>query len=1310
MARINKKEQQIINQGGSLDDIKNRLDRKPLISPDVPSQYDDTGSRDYCECNTNSSAGWNYTCVGMGNDTPVCLESIDGNGPVLNGNSWCQEDLLTNKDGMCYSIEEACDIANSVGGITDIGGGYSIDCPDFWFEQNAWTGVHVDPYAGFNNDDYFIHDFSGVGYNYGSEIPDFEDCTITIIEGPTTTDGPEDGYAIEDYEPGDPSIHYELLIEGTHQNDNIRIINLAILDASNRGGGTVCLPEGTFIITSTDEYQMITLKNNVVLKGRVDEDTGRPTTYLYFYGGILSDDEYYSYLDDSGPFDINEVSKIPYIGTAGGADVVLEEINYEPDIIVGTNILTISDNHNIQIGDLLLIQIEDDSYEFIQGYNYFFDAELTEEVNEFITEIGGESGWAAGTPILKYYRKVIGITDQYIILDLPHRIAVCDGTCGFNKTTISIVDVHFKNNNIGIMNLFISNAVDTHHFNKFIHVDDRIEQIALSGAYHIIYFRRTINSFIKNVHTVPPINMGLPINTSPEIEQTCQFYDVGKPIPDTVPPFYYIGNAEPVRDYFTGVVTNYVDTAAKILRYYDDYGVDKHTDCYNLEDASGREACCNVIFDVLDNDVRFFNDKQNVLPESKQLLRHGIAISLSSNITVENTTMALPQVRGGGGEGYMFLVTTSSDILFKECAGYRGRHNFSTTGRCSGIVYSKIISANGWGNNVYGDTQGTGQFANINNSTTDWWSRYMQSEFLLMHGNPSLSDTHTRVDLVQLVTESWLHDGWKTLNRGTNSSGQGITSDEFYFWNIFGVSRDEFTWQEFNNPSLLMNHQARKGYIYGTTNMHVSEVSDPEDDYPYPYEDFLGTLGAKPMIEFTSNPSDYTQMQPGDWFNIAVDFFMENLVNPIQEQIFNDDFVENYVYPFMPVCENCSGCNDCNTTPCFCSREDTDNASASHDGYYAWGDNSDRIDGPLLVLSDVIYEDDVLWFDTIFRMVISELSINGLEPFVGSANFNDGIMTLDMNFNIDSISFRVDGKVGTGVWVDLTDCTYTVPNISFDNTYYLHMGGPADKLCSEVPLVDCGLEELGYDYCEKIGESPNQTCQHIVEIEGTGNIEYDADLLDYSGDCGLDVWPNDPDSMWWRFWGDGWFQPPEELPQEQYFNQALTDHIAEYAIPEKIQEILSSTAIDLFKGFVYSNETKYAYFTEPALTDKIQQPNPDTSFNNNAVTFLEEDYRNLFEYQQQQNATHLNFIRGPVLGDVNIDGVVNVQDIQLVVQQILGNASLNEFQQSLADVHQDGLINVQDILQIVNQALGITPQQQSAIMNQVKRLLQPVTK
>ena len=122
-----------------------------------------------------------------------------------------------------------------------------------------------------------------------------------------------------------------------------------------------------------------------------------------------------------------------------------------------------------------------------------------------------------------------------------------------------------------------------------------------------------------------------------------------------------------------------------------------------------------------------------------------------------------------------------------------------------------------------------------------------------------------------------------------------------------------------------------------------------------------------------------------------------------------------------------------------------------------------------------------------------------------------------------------------------------------------------------------------------------------------------------------------------------------------------------------------------------------------------------------------------------------------LLGDINQDEFVNIQDILMIVNHILSEesgciggtgdictqineypdpeyycthpdvaaegcewipfagTSLNEIQQLLADVNQDGQINVTDIIQIINQIFGNQPVQQSMIMNEVKRLLQPVT-
>jgi Ca2+-binding EF-hand superfamily protein len=81
-----------------------------------------------------------------------------------------------------------------------------------------------------------------------------------------------------------------------------------------------------------------------------------------------------------------------------------------------------------------------------------------------------------------------------------------------------------------------------------------------------------------------------------------------------------------------------------------------------------------------------------------------------------------------------------------------------------------------------------------------------------------------------------------------------------------------------------------------------------------------------------------------------------------------------------------------------------------------------------------------------------------------------------------------------------------------------------------------------------------------------------------------------------------------------------------------------------------------------------------------------------------------------LLGDVNQDGQVNVADVVMIVNDIISvDSILTEIQQQLADWNQDGQINVTDIVHIVQNIVGITSQQQSQIMNEVRRMLQTET-
>ena len=52
-----------------------------------------------------------------------------------------------------------------------------------------------------------------------------------------------------------------------------------------------------------------------------------------------------------------------------------------------------------------------------------------------------------------------------------------------------------------------------------------------------------------------------------------------------------------------------------------------------------------------------------------------------------------------------------------------------------------------------------------------------------------------------------------------------------------------------------------------------------------------------------------------------------------------------------------------------------------------------------------------------------------------------------------------------------------------------------------------------------------------------------------------------------------------------------------------------------------------------------------------------------------------------ILGDLNIDELVNIMDVVLMVNMILGSESPNY---ATADINSDGYINIQDIILLIN--------------------------
>ena len=59
-----------------------------------------------------------------------------------------------------------------------------------------------------------------------------------------------------------------------------------------------------------------------------------------------------------------------------------------------------------------------------------------------------------------------------------------------------------------------------------------------------------------------------------------------------------------------------------------------------------------------------------------------------------------------------------------------------------------------------------------------------------------------------------------------------------------------------------------------------------------------------------------------------------------------------------------------------------------------------------------------------------------------------------------------------------------------------------------------------------------------------------------------------------------------------------------------------------------------------------------------------------------------------IQGDVNLDEVINIQDIILLINQILGNISLEGESFNQADINDDQIVNIQDIVGLVNKILN----------------------
>ena len=195
----------------------------------------------------------------------------------------------------------------------------------------------------------------------------------------------------------------------------------------------------------------------------------------------------------------------------------------------------------------------------------------------------------------------------------------------------------------------------------------------------------------------------------------------------------------------------------------------------------------------------------------------GILISNAKRVTVADTVLQNAEHRGDGGNGYLFEIRQSSEILTRDCEGHDGRHNFIQNWGfgTTGCVWLRVWSSGG---------------------------RAVQSE-QFPFGFIGFSEFHHSLATANLIDSSTFDDGWSIENRRDWSTGAGVTGTETVMWNTDG-------------RGALKSYQFGWGYVVGTGSQ-IHEFTKPRgpaalETAPQDYTEGLGeasTLEPQSLFE-----------------------------------------------------------------------------------------------------------------------------------------------------------------------------------------------------------------------------------------------------------------------------------------------------------------------------------------------------------------------------------------------------------------------------------------------------------------------------
>ncbi|MAV64222.1 MAG: hypothetical protein CMG00_03415 [Candidatus Marinimicrobia bacterium] len=254
-----------------------------------------------------------------------------------------------------------------------------------------------------------------------------------------------------------------------------------------------------------------------------------------------------------------------------------------------------------------------------------------------------------------------------------------------------------------------------------------------------------------------------------------------------------------------------------------------------------------------------------------------------------------------------------------------------------------------------------------------------------------------------------------------------------------------------------------------------------------------------------------------------------------------------------------------------------------------------------------------------------------------------------------------DGDCAPSAWLGDGVCDGIDQPYGYDLTCYDNdggdCGGTIDQTCEEQGLITCddGSCSFSIDACSGVGVcSPGE----VEDCSESGQCWPDSWIGDGVPDCSVtdqaDLTCYDNDG------GDC------DNRLSFGLDQFLLDTIISkrnYYVQNRFRDIV---AFNIFRGGQFIATTNETFYNDADVLGGINYCYSIVAIHENA--------------QSQKSEESCAIIENFLLGDVNSDAIVNVQDIILIVNMILGNINQN----SLADLNNDFTINVADIILVIN--------------------------